>query len=39
MNKTPTPREVVNGSSRSTNAHDIDGYCALFAEDATISDS
>ena len=34
----PTPRDVVNRQLEVYNAHDIDGYCALFAEDATISD-
>jgi hypothetical protein len=34
----PTPREVVDRQLAVYNAHDIDGYCALFAEDATISD-
>jgi hypothetical protein len=34
----PSPREVVNRQLEVYNAHDIDGYCALFAPDATISD-
>lgn len=34
----PTPRDVVNRQLAVYNAHDIDGYCALFADDATISD-
>lgn len=34
----PTPREVVNRQLEVYNARDIDGYCALFADDATISD-
>jgi hypothetical protein len=33
-----TPRDVVNRQLAVYNAHDIDGYCALFAHDATISD-
>jgi hypothetical protein len=33
-----TPRDIVNRQLEVYNAHDIDGYCALFAEDATISD-
>jgi hypothetical protein len=33
-----SPREVVNRQLEVYNAHDIDGYCALFAPDATISD-
>jgi len=35
---TPSPRDVVNRQLEVYNAHDIDGYCALFAKDATISD-
>ena len=38
MSQHPSPREVVNRQLEVYNAHDIDGYCALFAEDATISD-
>jgi hypothetical protein len=34
----PSPREVVNRQLEVYNAHDIDGYCALFAPEATISD-
>jgi hypothetical protein len=34
----PSPRDVVNRQLEVYNAHDIDGYCALFAPDATISD-
>jgi hypothetical protein len=34
----PSPRDVVNRQLVVYNAHDIDGYCALFAPDATISD-
>lgn len=34
----PSPRDVVNRQLEVYYAHDIDGYCALFAEDATISD-
>ena len=34
----PAPRDVVNRQIAVYNAHDIDGYCALFAEDATIAD-
>jgi hypothetical protein len=34
----PTPRDVVNKQLRVYNARDIDGYCALFAAEATISD-
>jgi len=34
----PTPRDVVNRQLDVYNAHDIDGYCALFSDDATISD-
>jgi hypothetical protein len=34
----PSPRDVVNRQLVAYNAHDIDGYCALFANDATISD-
>jgi hypothetical protein len=35
---TPSPRDIVNRQLEVYNAHDIDGYCALFAEDATIGD-
>ena len=38
MMQHPTPRDVVNRQLEVYNAHDIDGYCALFADDATISD-
>jgi hypothetical protein len=34
----PSPRDVVNRQLDVYNAHDIEGYCALFAPDATISD-
>lgn len=34
----PSPRDIVNRQLAVYNAHDIDGYCALFAGDATISD-
>lgn len=34
----PSPRDIVNRQLVVYNAHDIDGYCALFAADATISD-
>jgi hypothetical protein len=34
----PSPRDVVNRQLAVYNAHDIDGYCALFAPDATVSD-
>jgi hypothetical protein len=34
----PSPREVVNRQLDVYNAHDIDGYCALFSSDAVISD-
>ena len=33
-----SPREIVDRQLAVYNAHDIDGYCALFAPDATISD-
>lgn len=33
-----TPREIVNQQLVVYNNRDIDGYCALFAPDATISD-
>jgi hypothetical protein len=33
----PSPREIVNRQLVAYNAHDIDRYCALFAEDAVIS--
>jgi hypothetical protein len=33
-----TPRDIVNRQLVAYNAHDIEGYCALFARDATISD-
>jgi hypothetical protein len=35
---TPSPRDIVDRQLAVYNAHDIDGYCALFAEDAVISD-
>ena len=38
MKQSSTPRELVNDQLNVYNAHDIDGYCALFASDATISD-
>ena len=34
----PSSREIVDRQLVVYNAHDIDGYCALFANDATISD-
>ena len=34
----PSPRDVVNRQLEVYNAHDIEGYCALFASEATISD-
>jgi hypothetical protein len=34
----PSPRDVVDRQLVVYNAHDIDGYCALFANDATIAD-
>jgi hypothetical protein len=34
----PSPRDIVNRQLEAYNAHDIDGYCKLFARDATISD-
>ena len=34
----PSPRDVVNRQLEVYNAHDIDGYCALFAPGAIISD-
>jgi hypothetical protein len=34
----PSPRDIVNRQLDVYNAHDIDGYCALFAPEATISD-
>jgi hypothetical protein len=34
----PSPRDVVNRQLAVYNARDIDGYCALFAPEATISD-
>ena len=34
----PSPRDVVNRQLEVYNAHDIEGYCALFAPEATISD-
>jgi hypothetical protein len=33
-----SPRQVVDQQLAVYNAHDIEGYCALFAEDATIGD-
>jgi hypothetical protein len=38
MKQHPTPRDIVNRQLEVYNAHDIEGYCALFAQDATISD-
>jgi hypothetical protein len=38
MPKTATARDIVNHQLAVYNAHDIEGYCALFAQDATISD-
>jgi hypothetical protein len=34
----PSPRDIANRQLDVYNAHDIDGYCALFADDAVISD-
>ena len=34
----PSPRDIVNRQLEVYNARDIDGYCALFAPEATISD-
>ena len=34
----PSSREIVDRQLVVYNARDIEGYCALFAEDATISD-
>lgn len=34
----PSPRDIVNRQLEVYNAHDIEGYCALFAAEATISD-
>ena len=34
----PSPRSVVDRQLAVYNAHDIDGYCALFGADAVISD-
>ncbi len=33
-----SPRDVVNRQLEVYNAHDIEGYCALFAPEATIAD-
>ena len=33
-----SPRDVVNRQLETYNAHDIEGYCALFAPGATIAD-
>jgi hypothetical protein len=33
-----SPRDIVNRQLAVYNAHDMEGYCALFAQDATISD-
>lgn len=38
MTASPTPRSIVDRQLAVYNAHDIDGYCALFARDAVISD-
>jgi hypothetical protein len=38
MPQTPSPREIVNRQLAVYNAHDIEGYCALFAPEATIFD-
>ena len=38
MSRMPSPRETVDRQLAVYNAHDIDGYCALFAPEATISD-
>ena len=38
VSNTPTPRDIVNRQLAVYNAHDIEGYCELFAPDATISD-
>lgn len=38
MPQTPSPREIVNRQLAVYNSHDIEGYCALFAPEATISD-
>jgi hypothetical protein len=34
----PSPRDIVNQQLVVYNNHNIDGYCALFADNATISD-
>ena len=34
----PTPRAIVDRQLAVYNAHDIDGYCALFGVEAVISD-
>jgi hypothetical protein len=33
-----SPRDVVNRQLAVYNAHDLEGYCALFAPEATVSD-
>jgi hypothetical protein len=38
MSKGPAPRDIVNKQLAVYNAHDLDGYCALFANNAIISD-
>jgi hypothetical protein len=38
MSNGPTPRDIVNQQLTVYNAHDLDGYCGLFARDAIISD-
>ena len=38
MTEFPSPRAIVDRQLAVYNAHDIDGYCALFAGDAVISD-
>ena len=38
MTTGPSPREIVDRQLAVYNARDIDGYCALFADDAAISD-
>ncbi len=36
MPQTPSPREIVNRQLVVYNAHDIEGYCALFAAELHI---
>jgi hypothetical protein len=38
MEMARTPREVVDLQLQAYNAHDIEGYCALFAETAVLAD-